>query len=118
MSGVNVLTLLGRIAKEPELIDTVQSGSKLCKFTVVTNERFTDKAGQQQETTEYHHLLAWGSQAEVIANNKHTGDEIYLNAKKKTNKWETPEGEKRSRIEFHVTNFEFIGSKRKKDSDK
>lgn len=112
MSGVNKLMLLGRLAADPEL-RTLPNGAKICEFTVVTNDRYTDKSGQPQEETEYTNLTAWANQAEVIGNNKKKGEEIWVVAKKKTSKWETPEGEKRSKIEFHVKEFEFIGNRGK-----
>ena len=109
MSGVNKLFLLGRLTKDPEMVD-LPNGSKMTKFTVVTNDRYKDKDGNQQEEAEFTNLVAWSNQAKVIGENKKKGDEIFIVAKKKTSRWEDKETkEPRSKIEFHVTEFEFCG---------
>jgi len=109
MSSVNKMILLGRLTKDP-ILKTTTGGKKVCEFTVVTNERYSDKAGNKQEDSEFHNLIAWDRQAEVIAENKHKGDEIFVIAKKRTSSWEDKEThEKRQKIEFHVTEFEFVG---------
>jgi single-strand DNA-binding protein len=107
MSGINKMMVLGRIVKDPEL-KSIPNGTQVCEFTVVTNERYTDKAGNKQEETEFTNFTAWGKQAEIIANNKKKGDEIFIIAKKKTKTWDK-DGQKQYKTEFIVSEFEFIG---------
>jgi len=111
MSNVNKMIILGRLTKDPEL-KSLTNGSKVCEFTVVTNERYNDKNGNKQEVAEFHNLIAWNKQAEVIAEHKRKGDEIFIMAKKKTAKWQDKDtGDNRSKVEFHVTEFEFVGTR-------
>lgn len=114
MANVNKMMILGRLVKDPEL-RTIPSGKKVCEFTVVTSDRYTDANGQKKEESEFHNLTAWDKQAEVIAQNKKKGDEIFIIAKKKTRSWDA-DGKKQYKIEFYVQEFEFIGSNKTSNS--
>ena len=116
MGNLNKFMVLGRLTKDPEL-RSINDNTHICEFTIATNDRYKDKNGNLVEETEFHNFLAWNKQAEIINQYKKKGDEILVTAKKKTSKWKDKEtGEPRSRIEFHVIEFEFVGSNGKQDS--
>ena len=115
-TSVNKLMVLGRLTKDPEM-KTLGNGTKLCEFTVATNERYKDKDGNQKEEAEFHNFIAWNKQAEIINQHKKKGEMLFVIGKKKTSRWETPEGDKRSKIEFHVSEFEFVSTGASKSSD-
>jgi len=111
MSSVNKFMVLGRLVKDPELRRTT-GGKAVCEFTIVTNDRYVDKSGNTQEDPEYHDMVAWDKQAETIAQHKRKGDELFVVAKKRTSKWEDKTtGQKKQKVEFHVSEFEFVGSR-------
>ena len=111
MSSVNKFMVLGRLVKDPELRRTT-GGKAVCEFTIVTNDRYVDKSGNTQEDPEYHDMVAWDKQAETIAQHKRKGDELFVVAKKRTSKWEDKAtGQKKQKVEFHVSEFEFVGSR-------
>ena len=114
MGGVNKFIVVGRLAKDPELVK-LPNGTSKCEFTLVTSEKFT-KNGNSEEQSEFHNLTAWGKQADVIAQYKKKGEQLYVSAKKRTTSWDK-DGKKQYKIEFHVVEFEFIGSAQNAQAD-
>lgn len=108
MSGVNKFIVVGRLSKDPELVK-LPNGTSKCEFTIVTSEKFKKGNGDQVEESEFHNLTAWGRQADTIAQHKKKGDLMFVTSKKKTTSWDK-DGKKQYKTEFHVTEFEFIGS--------
>ena len=48
----NKVQLIGNLGNNPEII-TLESGQKLAKFSLATNENYKDSDGQKQTKTEY-----------------------------------------------------------------
>jgi single-strand DNA-binding protein len=62
--SVNKVILIGRLGKDPE-VKYAASGSPVCNFSLATNEKWKDKAGNAQEHTEWHLIVAFGKLAEI-----------------------------------------------------
>ena len=62
--SVNKVILLGRLGQDPEMKFT-PSGQGVCNFSIATSKKWTDKAGQKQERTEWHRIVVWGKLAEL-----------------------------------------------------
>ena len=55
--SLNRVQLIGNLGKDPEVKYTPQ-GTPVAKLTIATNERFKDKAGEWQDRTEWHNVVA------------------------------------------------------------
>ena len=66
MHALNRIELIGNLGKDPE-ISYGQSGNARCSFSVATNEKWNDGAGQPREHTEWHNVVVWGKHAEACA---------------------------------------------------
>jgi single-strand DNA-binding protein len=62
--SVNKVILVGNLGRDPEVRST-PSGQSVCNFSLATTERYTDRAGQQQEQTEWHNVVVWGKPADA-----------------------------------------------------
>ena len=102
MSNLNQVTLQGNLTEDIELRYTETTGEKraIANFSIAINNGFGDKA-----TTTFINCVAFGKQAEIIAKFFSKGRQILVRGALHQNKWETPEGEKRSRIEVRLENF-------------
>lgn len=87
MSSLNKVTLIGRLGKEPEIRAT-QTGDKIANFSLATSENWKDQYGNKQERTEWHKVVIFGKLAEVVEKYVGKGDQIYLEGKLTTRKWE------------------------------
>jgi len=90
----NHVQLMGRLGQEPEII-TLDSGKKLAKFSLATNERYTNTEGEKIENTDWHNIIAWGKTADIIENYVNKGQEIVISGKLSSRSYENKEGQKR-----------------------
>ncbi len=106
----NKVQLIGNLGNDPEII-TLESGQKLAKFSLATNESYKDSDGQKQTKTDWHNLIAWGKTADIVEKYITKGKEIAIEGKLTNRSYETKEGEKRYVTEVVVSEILMLGSK-------
>jgi len=105
MAGsVNKAIILGNLGSDPEEI----ANGKGCRFSVATNERWTDKRGQTQERTEWHRVTAWGKTAENCVKYLAKGRSVYVEGSIQTNEWEDDDGKIRYSTEIKAFSVTFL----------
>lgn len=98
--SVNKVILIGNLGKDPEIKYT-PSGTPVAKFTLATNERYKDKAGEWQDRTEWHNIVAWQRLAEIVGEYLKKGSKAYIEGRLQTSSWEDKQsGEKKYRTEI------------------
>jgi single-strand DNA-binding protein len=102
---LNKVLLYGNLTRDPE-IRALPSGQQVANFSLATNRSFTDKEGRKQEVTEYHNVVAFARQAEVIGQYMKKGRPLFIEGRLQTRSWEA-EGKKNYRTEIVVDNFQF-----------
>lgn len=85
--SVNKVIVLGRTGKDVELKYTA-GGMAIANFTVATSEKWKDKDGQKQEKTEWHNITFFGKQAEICDQFVKKGDQVYVEGRLETQKYE------------------------------
>ncbi len=85
---------MGRLGQDPEIIN-LDSGKKLAKFSLATNENYATSKGEKVENTHWHNIIAWGKTADIIENYTEKGKEIVITGKLSSRTYETKSGEKR-----------------------
>jgi single-strand DNA-binding protein len=103
MATENQVTIVGNLTRDPELRYT-PNGAALVKFGVAVSRRFKDDAtGQWKDAeTSFFDVTAWRQLAENVAESLTQGSRVVVVGRLRTNSWETPEGEKRSKIEIEA----------------
>jgi single-strand DNA-binding protein len=104
----NKVQLIGNLGNDPEIIN-LDSGKKLAKFSLATNEYYKDADGQKQTKTEWHNLVAWNKTAELIENFVTKGKEIAIEGKLTNRSWDDKEGHKRYTTEVVVNEVLLLG---------
>ncbi|MDB4992084.1 MAG: hypothetical protein JWL75_329 [Parcubacteria group bacterium] len=102
---LNKSFLYGNLTRDPEL-RALPSGQQVATFSIATNRSFKNKEGQQQDQTEYHNIVAFGRQAEVMGQYLKKGRPVFIEGRIQTRSWEA-EGKKNYRTEIVVDNFQF-----------
>ena len=109
---INKVILVGRLGKDPEIRSTPQ-GTTVAKFTVATDEKFTDRNGEKQERTEWHNIVAWAKLAEICGQYLKKGQLVYIEGSIRTDSWDDKEsGQKRYRTEIVAQTMKMLGGKR------
>ena len=110
MSGVNKVILIGNLGSDPERKQT--TNSSVTTFSVATSERWTDKAGDTHERTEWHKCVAWARTGEIAAEYLRKGSKVYVEGSLQTRSWQTDSGETRYMTEINVRNMQMLDSRR------
>jgi single-strand DNA-binding protein len=95
------ITVIGNLTDAPELRFT-PAGVAVCKFTVASTPRV--RKGDQWEDGEatFMPCTAWRQLAENAAESLPKGTRVVVTGRLRTERWETKEGEKRSRVVLDV----------------
>lgn len=106
--GFSKAIIMGNLTRDPELRST-PGGAQVCSFSVAVNRTYKDSSGQQQEAVSFIDCSAWGKAGEIIAQYAKKGSGIMVSGRLDQRSWEDKEGQKRSRVEIVVEDFNFIG---------
>ena len=106
--GFSKAIIVGNITRDPELRST-PSGAQVCGFSVAVNRTYKDSSGANQESVSFIDCSAWGRAGEIIAQYAKKGSGILVSGRLEQRSWEDKEGQKRSRVEIVVEDFNFVG---------
>jgi len=106
--GFSKAIIMGNLTRDPEMRST-PSGAQVCGFSVAVNRTYKDSSGQQQEAVSFIDCSAWGKAGEIIAQYARKGSGIMVSGRLDQRSWEDKEGQKRSRVEIVVEDFNFLG---------
>jgi len=107
MAGVNRVTLLGYLGRDPEIRYT-PSGTAVASFSIATTETWKNRDGEKQEHTEWHQIVAWSRLAEICSEYLAKGSQVYIEGRIRTNEWEDTDGNKRSKKEVIASTVQFL----------
>lgn len=97
--NLNKAFILGNLTNDPELRQT-PSGQTVCSFGIATNRFFTDSLGQKQKQAEFHNIVAWGRQAEIIHQYLKKGGLALIEGRLQTRSWVDQQGMKHWKTEI------------------
>ncbi len=105
----NKVQLIGNVGQEPT-ITTLDSGKKVARLSLATNENYKNGKGEKQTDTNWHTVIAWGKTADIIEKYVTKGKEIALEGKLTTRSYDDKEGNKRYVTEVVVNEILLMGS--------
>ena len=108
--SVNKVILVGNLGANPEMRFT-QGGQAVANLRMATTERWTDKSGQKQETTEWHRVVCFGKLAEICGQYLTKGRQIYIEGRIQTRQWQDQQGQKRYTTEIVAQNMQMLGGR-------
>lgn len=110
MANFNKVILLGNLTRDVD-VRFSQGGLAIGKFGMAINRQSTTKEGEKRESTCFVDLTAFGRQAEVLQQYVGKGSPLFVEGRLEYSTWETQEGNKRSKLEVIVENFQFVGGR-------
>jgi single-strand DNA-binding protein len=108
MAGVNKVILVGNLGSDPQVRYT-PGGQAVANFNIATSERFNNKAGEKEERTEWHRIVAWGKLAEICQQYLKKGKQVYIEGRLQTRQWEDQQGQKRQTTEIVAQTMQMLG---------
>jgi single-strand DNA-binding protein len=104
----NKITIVGNLGRDPELRYTPQ-GVAVCTFTIATNEKRTNKAGEKEEVVTWFRVTAWRVMAENIAKYLTKGSLLYIEGRLRVDEWQDNEGKNRYTLDVQAVDSQFLG---------
>ena len=106
----NKVQLIGNLGNAPEIKNT-ESGKKLAKFSIATNETYYNAKGEKVVETQWHNLIAWGKVADVVEKYLSKGTEVAIEGKLMNNNFTDKDGNKKYYTEVQVHELLLLGGK-------
>ena len=102
---INKAMIYGNLTRDPEL-KALPSGTQVGTFSLATNRVYKDKDGNKQEQADYHNIVVFGRQAELVAQYLSKGNAAYIEGRMQTRSWEQ-DGQKKYRTEVVADRVQF-----------
>lgn len=103
---INKSIIMGNLTRDPEL-KSLPSGIKVCSFSLATNRTWKDATGAKKDASEFHNIVAFGKQAELIGQYSRKGSSLYVEGRLQTRSWDAADGTKKYRTEIVLESFQF-----------
>jgi len=106
--SVNKVILVGNVGKDPE-VRHLEGGATVARFSLATNETYTDKSGKKVTQTEWHNIVVWRGLADIAEKYVKAGKLLYVEGRIRSSSYEDKDGNKRYTTEILCDNFRFLG---------
>ena len=110
MASVNKVILVGNLGRDPELRYASNGSLMAANVSVATTSSWKDKVtGERHEDTEWHRVVFFGRQAEVVGQYLKKGNPIYVEGHLKSRKWQDKQGIDRYTTEIIADQMQMLG---------
>ncbi len=103
---LNKAIIYGNLTRDPEL-RSLPSGIKVASFSVATNRVYKDQSGAKKESVDYHNIVAFGRQGELVAEYLRRGSSALIEGRIQTRSWDDKDGQKKYRTEIVADRIQF-----------
>ena len=108
-ASLNKVLLMGNLTRDPEVKYTPK-GTAVGDLAIAINDSYKAQDGTIKETVTYVDIEVWGRQAETCKQYLTKGRPIFVEGQLRLDQWETPQGEKKSRLKVRADRVQFLGS--------
>ncbi len=105
----NKVILIGNLTRDPELRYTPQ-GTSVCNFGIAVNRKYRQAEEMKEEVT-FINIVVFGKQADTCGQYLNKGSGVLIEGRLQERRWETEEGQKRSKHEVVAQSVRFMPKK-------
>ena len=109
--GLNKVQIIGHLGREPEMRYT-PSGRPVTTFTVAVSRSWNTVDGERHNETEWFNVVAWGNLAEICKQYLTKGQQVYIEGRLQTRRWDDKEGVKHTSVEIVANEMMMLGDRR------
>lgn len=106
MAEYNKVILMGNLTREPDLRYTA-TGMAVCEFAIAVHHRYRVHDEQKEEVC-YIDIVVFGRAGENSKEHLHKGSRVLVDGRLTQRRWETPEGQKKSKYEVVANTVQFV----------
>jgi single-strand DNA-binding protein len=114
--GLNKVMLIGHLGRDPEMRYT-PAGRPVTTFTVATNRTWNTSDGERHSETDWFNIVTWGNLAEICKQHLIKGQQVYIEGRLQTRRWEDKEGSKHTTTEVVASEMIMLGDRRGTNSE-
>jgi len=109
--SINRVVITGNLTRDPELTATA-GGMAILKMGIAVNDRRKNQqTGEWEDSPNFFDVVVFGSRGESLSRFLSKGSKVAIEGKLRWHSWETPEGDKRSKVEIIADDIEFMSSR-------
>ena len=109
--GLNKVMIIGHLGRDPEMRYT-PSGRPVTTYTVAVSRSWNTADGERRSETEWFNIVAWGNLAEICKQFLHKGQQVFVEGRLQTRRWEDKEGQKHTNVEVVASEMMMLGERR------
>ncbi len=106
MASYNKVILMGNLTRDPEL-RYAASGTAVANFGLAVNRKYKQDDEMKEETC-FVDIAVFGRQAETCSEYLSKGALVLIDGRLNYRKWETEEGQTRTKIDVVASNVQFM----------
>ena len=106
---INRVTLTGNLTRDPELVKTA-GGLTICKLGLAVNARRKNQSGEWEDKPNFFDVTVFGAQGENAGKYLAKGRAVAIDGKLDWSQWETPEGQKRSKVQVIADQVQYLSA--------
>lgn len=114
MAGLNKVTIIGNLGKDPEVRYT-QSGTAVCNLRIGATER-RKEGDAWKDHTEWFSAICFGKTAENAGRFLKKGRQVFVEGRLQTRTWQDKENQTRYTTEVVANQIIFLGGGREADA--
>ncbi len=109
MADINHVVLVGRLVRDAQLKYT-NSGLAICEFSIAINNR-RKQGDEWVDEPNFFDVTLFGRQGEAIQRYLTQGKQVGVDGQLRQDRWQTPEGQNRSKVSVVANNVMLLGSR-------
>jgi single-strand DNA-binding protein len=109
-ANLNKVFLAGNLTRDPE-VRYIPSGTAVSDLRLAVNESYRESGSSEwKERTLFVDVVVWGRQAETAGEYLSKGSPVLVEGRLQLDEWETPQGEKRSKMRVRADRLQFLSA--------
>ena len=106
-ASLNKVMLIGNLTRDPDVKYTPK-GTAVCDLGLALNDSYKAQDGTIKETVTFVDVEVWGRTAENCKQYLTKGRSVFIEGQLKLDQWETPQGEKKSKMRVRALTVQFL----------
>jgi single-strand DNA-binding protein len=109
--SINKVVISGNLTRDPELRSTPNGTPVLALGVAVNDRRKNQESGQWEDVPNFFDVTVFGARADALSRFLSKGTKVAIEGRLRWHQWETPQGEKRSKVDIIADEIEFLSSR-------